>query len=72
MSFLGARLLLARLHISLCAVEGMISGIESRAMTLAILICEDFVELMEDLGPGNDYATFYLPRESTHESSKLR
>nr|XP_031858132.1 uncharacterized protein CI109_006473 [Kwoniella shandongensis]KAA5525204.1 hypothetical protein CI109_006473 [Kwoniella shandongensis] len=61
LTFLGVRVLVARLYFTSHQEHGQITGAEAQSIDVALKLCEDFVAFMEVLRPERDYNSFWLP-----------
>ncbi|WWC66767.1 uncharacterized protein I206_100672 [Kwoniella pini CBS 10737] len=61
MTFLGIRVLIARLYVTSHHDQQYIRSAEMRSVEVGLGICQEFVRFLEQLSPEQDYNTFWLP-----------
>ncbi|WWC58198.1 uncharacterized protein I303_100734 [Kwoniella dejecticola CBS 10117] len=61
MTFLGVRVLIARLYVTSHHDQQNIRAAELQAIEIGLSICEEFVHFLQELSPELDYNTFWLP-----------
>ncbi|KAK8845622.1 hypothetical protein IAR55_006338 [Kwoniella newhampshirensis] len=61
LTFLGVRVLIARLYFTSYQEHSRVSGAEAQSIDVSLKICEDFVTFLEELRPDSDYKSFWLP-----------